>query len=98
MENLLFTEWKTQISRAEKEAAKTSSKSNEIIQHLCDQLFKIGLLEENTSDMFSMIKEVESRWIQQEDQKEEMIKKIDKFDQENSLNFLIKLYNQHQTL
>ena len=74
-----------------KAVAKTSSKSNEIIQHLCDQLFKIRILEENTCDMFSMIKEVESTWIQQADQQEEMIKKINKFDQENSLNFLIKL-------
>ena len=90
----MFTEWKTQISRSGNAAAKTSSKSNEIIQHLCDQLFKIGLLEENTFDMFSMIKEVDSRWIQQADQQEEMIKKIDKFDQENYLNFFITLYHQ----
>ena len=54
---LLFTEWKTQIARAEKATIKTFSKSNEVIQLLCDQLFKIGLIEENNSDVFSLKKE-----------------------------------------
>ena len=65
---LLFTEWKMHIAKAQKEAIRTSRKSTEAIQHLCDQLFKTGLLEENTSDVFSMTKEVEEKWAQKIDQ------------------------------
>ena len=53
---LLLIEWKTQIARAEKATIKTFNKSNEVIQVLCDQLFKTGLIEENTSDVFSLTK------------------------------------------
>ena len=45
-----------------------------------------------------MTKEVESKWTQKSDQQEEMIKKVNKFDQENSWNFLIKPYHQQQAL
>ena len=95
---LLFAEWRPQINEAEKEATKTSKKSNEIIQSICDQMFKIELLKENTSDMFSGTKEVELKWRQRADTQEEMIKKINNFDQENYWNFFIKPYHQHQTL
>ena len=50
------------------------------------------------SDVFSGTKEVELKWRQREDTQEEMIKKFNKFDEENYWNFLIKPYHQHQTL
>ena len=36
----LFTEWRAQINQAEKATTTMSKKSNEIIQYICDQLFK----------------------------------------------------------
>ena len=48
--------------------------------------------------MFLGTKEVELKWRQRVDTQEELIKKVDKFDQENYRNFLIKPYHQHQTL
>ena len=50
------------------------------------------------SDVFSVTREVEMKWRQREDTQEEMIKKVNKFDQENYQNFMIKPYQQHQTL
>ena len=48
--------------------------------------------------MFLGTREVEIKWRQRADTQEEMIKKVNKFDQENYWNFLIKPYHQHQTL
>lgn len=61
---LLFIEWRAQINQADKATTKTSKKSNEIIQSMCDQLFKTKLLKENTSDVFSGTKEVDIKWRQ----------------------------------
>ena len=48
--------------------------------------------------MFSLTKEIELKWTQRAEQQEEVIRKVNKFDQENSWNFLIKPYHQQQTL
>ena len=50
------------------------------------------------SDVFSETRQVETQWKQRADTQEEIIKKVNKFDQENYCNFLIKPYHQHQTL
>ena len=72
----LFIEWRAQINQTEKAETKTSKKSNEIIQSICDQIFKIELLKENMFDMFSGKKEVELKWRQRADTQEELIKKL----------------------
>ena len=48
--------------------------------------------------MFSGTREVEIKWRQRVDTQEEMIKKVNKIDQENYQNFIIIPYHQHQTL
>ena len=50
------------------------------------------------SDVFSLTKETELKWAQRAEQQEEVIRKVNTFDQENSWNFLIKPYHQQQTL
>ena len=90
---ILFRDWEAQIKHVEKATVKTSMLSNEIIAYVCEQLVKAELLKENTSEVFSEEKHIEAQWKQKAETQNEVIKKVNKFDQENYWNFLIKPYH-----
>ena len=48
--------------------------------------------------MLSEVKQLETQWKQKVEIEDEIIKKVNKFDQENYWNFLIKPYHQYQIL
>ena len=65
---------------------------------MCEQLLKEELIKECTSEVLWEVKQLETKWKQKEETQDEIIKKVNKFDQENYWNFLIKPYHQYQNL
>ena len=59
---------------------------------------KFELIKESIVELLPEIKPLEAQWKEIIEMQVEIIKKINKFDQENYSNFLIKPYHQYQNL
>ena len=50
---------------------------------MCEKLSREEILKENMSDVFLETRQVETQWKHRPDTQERIIKKVNKFDQEN---------------
>ena len=72
-----------------KATTKASRLTNEITESVNEHLVKFELIKESTTKVLSELKPLEAQWNKNTKMWEEMIKKINNFDQENYKNLII---------
>lgn len=95
---ILFTEWKSQLMKAERAISRCRSTTNNLVELINDTLYLSNLITECSPGKLPSVKALEQTWKQELEQREILITCIQTLTWETFWFFLVKPYSQWITM